>query len=174
MNDIFLEYLVKKKSKEDVLKQVLLIFGCVLTLCAATFILIFVYPRFIGLLPIIYGIVIYATVYIRRYYSIEYEYIFTNGQLDIDKILGKTRRKSVVSLLCKNIERATWRADKIRIICGSISTEREIIDTIFDPARRGKYYIDYTQGGKKYRLLFQPPEKILENMKRYNPRNINL
>ena len=167
MNDIFLEYLVKKKSKEDVLKQVLLIFGCVLTLLAATFLLIFVYPRFIGLLPIIYGIVIYATVYIRRYYSIEYEYIFTNGQLDIDKILGKTRRKSVVSLLCKNIE-------YMAPITGDISTEREIIDTIFDPARRGKYYIDYTQGGKKYRLLFQPPEKILENMKRYNPRNINL
>ena len=167
MNDIFLEYLVKKKSKEDVLKQVLLIFGCVLTLFSATYLLIFVFPRFIGLLPIIYGIVIYATVYIRRYYSIEYEYIFTNGQLDVDKILGKTRRKSLVSLLCKNIE-------YMGPIVGDISTDRKIIDTIYDVTRRGKYYIDYTQGGEKYRLLFQPPEKILENMKRYNPRNINL
>ena len=167
MNDIFLEYLVKKKSKEDIIKQILLIFGCIMTLLASTYLLFFVFIKFLWLLPIIYGVVIYFTVILRRNYSVEYEYIFTNGQLDVDKILGKTKRKSLVSLLCRNIE-------YMAPISGDISTEREIIDTIYDPARRGKYYIDFTQSGKKYRLLIQPPEKILENMKRYNPRNVNL
>jgi len=167
MNDIFLEYLVKKKSKEDVFKQVLLIFACILTLLASTYLCTFVFPKFLWLVPIIYGVVIYFTVILRRNYSVEYEYIFTNGQLDVDIILGKTKRKSLVSLLCKNIE-------YMAPITNDLDTNREIIDTIYDPARRGKYYIDFTQGGKKYRLLIQPPEKILENMKRYNPRNVNL
>lgn len=167
MNDIFLEYLVKKKSKEDVLKQILLIFGCILTLLAATYLCFFVFIKFIWLLPAIWGIVIYFTVILRRNYSVEYEYIFTNGQLDVDKISGKMKRKSLVSLLCKNIE-------YMGPITHDMTCDREIIDTIYDPSRRGKYYIDYTQGGKKFRLLIQPPEKILENMKRYNPRNVNL
>lgn len=167
MNDIFLEYLVKKKSKEDVIKQILLIFGCVLTLLAATYLCFFVFIKFLWLLPAIWGIVIYFTVILRRNYSVEYEYIFTNGQLDVDIILGKSKRKSLVSLLCKNIE-------YMAPITKDMYCDREIIDTIYDPTRRGKYYIDFTKSGKKCRLLIQPPEKILENMKRYNPRNVNL
>lgn len=167
MNDIFLEYLVKKKSKEDVLKQVLLILACIFVLFVCTVLLFSVLAKFIWILPPLYGIVIYATVQLRRRFSIEYEYIFTNGQLDVDVIYGKTKRKSLVSLLCKNIEyMAPYNGENL--------SDREVIDTIYDPVRRGKYYIDFTQGGQKLRLLIQPPEKILQNMKRYNPRNINL
>ena len=37
--------------------------------------------------------------------SIEYEYIFTNGDLDIDKSIAKSSRKRVVSIKCSSIER---------------------------------------------------------------------
>lgn len=167
MNDIFLEYLVKKKSKEDNLKRHLLLVACLLVLLASFYMCVFVFIKFLWLLPIIWGGTIYGTVILRRQFSVEYEYIFTNGQLDVDVIYGKLKRKSLVSLLCRNIE-------YMAPFNGENMSERRVIDTIYDYSRRGKYYIDYSQGGERLRLLIQPPEKILENIKRYNPRNVNL
>lgn len=36
---------------------------------------------------------------------IEYEYIITNGDLDIDVIINKSRRKRIASVQCKDIEK---------------------------------------------------------------------
>ena len=165
--DIFCEYLVKKKSSSDVMKQVILIISCIFVCLLSTYTFIFVLPKFVWLIPPIWGAVIYGTVITRRNYSIEYEYIFTNGQLDIDVIKGKLKRKSLLSFPVRNIEyMAPYN--------GTNQSNRKEIDIIHDEKRRGKYYADFTQSGVEYRLLFQPPEKILENIKKYNPRNVNL
>lgn len=165
--DIFCEYLVKKKSPSDNLKQVLLILMCVLLCAASLFFCTFIMIKFIWLVPPLWGMIIYGTVILRRNYSIEYEYIFTNGQLDIDIIKGKSKRKPMISIQCRNIEyMAPYN--------GTNMSERQVIDAIYDEKRRGKYYVDFSQNGVGYRLLFQPPEKILENIKKYNPRNVNL
>lgn len=37
--------------------------------------------------------------------SIEYEYIFTNGDLDFDKIIARSSRKRVASIKCATVER---------------------------------------------------------------------
>ena len=165
--DIFCEYLVKKKSSSDVIKQVLLVIACIWVCLLATYILIFIFPKGVWLIPPVWGASIYGTVIYRQNFSIEYEYIFTNGQLDIDVIKGKAKRKSVLSIAVRNIEyMAPYN--------GVNMSEREEINVIHDEKRRGKYYADFSQDGTAYRLLFQPPEKLLENMKKYNPRNINL
>lgn len=165
--DIFCEYLVKKKSSSDVMKQVLLIIACVLVCVVSLYLCTFVFFGYLWLVPPIWGIAIYGTVILRRNFSLEYEYIFTNGQLDIDVVKGKARRKSLISVQCRNISyMAPYN--------GTNMSDREVIDVIHDENRRGKYYADFSQGGVSYRLLFQPPEKILSNMKKYNPRNINL
>ena len=165
--DIFCEYLVKKKSSSDVIKQVLLIISCIFVCLISTYTLTFIFPKYIWLIPPIWGAAIYGTVISRRNFSIEYEYIFTNGQLDIDIIKGKAKRKSLLSFPVRIIEHmAPYN--------GANMSEREEIDIIHDENRCGKYYADFSQNGTAYRLLFQPPEKILENIKKYNPRNVNL
>lgn len=167
MNDIFLEYLVKKKSTEDNIKRFLLIIACILVLLASTYLCLLVFIQLLWLLPAIWGATIYGTVIFRRRFYVEYEYIFTNGQLDVDVIYGRIKRKSLASIACKNIEyMAPYNGENM--------SDRTVIDTIYDENRRGKYYIDYSQSGQRFRLLIQPPEKILENIKRYNPRNVNL
>ena len=165
--DIFCEYLVQKKSSSDKIKQILLIIACIWVCLLALFACTVVFFGMLWLVPPIWGIAIYGTVILRRNYSIEYEYIFTNGQLDIDIIKGKSKRKSLLSIHTRNIEyMAPYN-------CMNVA-DREVIDAIYDENRRGKYYADFSQDGTNYRLLFQPPEKILSNMKKYNPRNINL
>ena len=36
---------------------------------------------------------------------IEYEYIYTNGDLDVDKIIAKSNRKRMVSIKCSEVEK---------------------------------------------------------------------
>ena len=167
MMDIFCEYLVQKKSASDTIKGLLLKAACGLVLAMSLYFCFFMYTEFLGLVPIIWGVAIYATVILGRNFSIEYEYIFTNGQLDIDMIKGKAKRQNLTSIACKNIE---YMAPYSSLN----DTHRTVIDAIYDENRRGKYYVDFSQDGESFRLLFQPPEKILTNMKKYNPRNINL
>ncbi|MEG1887379.1 MAG: hypothetical protein RR177_04565, partial [Oscillospiraceae bacterium] len=38
-------------------------------------------------------------------FSIEYEYILTNGEMDIDKITAKRKRKRTLSFKCSDVER---------------------------------------------------------------------
>lgn len=45
-------------------------------------------------------------------FNTEYEYIFTNGTVDVDKIVNKSSRKRVVSFDCKNIEEVVKFNDK--------------------------------------------------------------
>ena len=167
MMDIFCEYLVQKKSTRNNLKKAGLILLCIFVCLISLVLCTTVFIPYLWLVPPIWGAAIYGTWYFSQNFSVEYEYIFTNGQLDIDVILGRSRRKNMVSILCRNIE-------YMAPLTSENNSGRKIYDAIYDERRRGKYYADFSQGGVACRLLFQPPEKILTNMKKYNPRNINL
>ena len=165
--DIFCEYLVEKKSTKDKIKKHALSLACIVFMLVVFYFCFFVKMKFIALIPILWGGAIFGTVVLRRNFSLEYEYIFTNGVLDIDVIKGRARRKNLVSIPCKNIEH-------MAPIRHNFSTDRKIIDAIYNEKLGRKYYANFTQGGVPCTLLFQPPEKILDNMKKYNPRNIEL
>lgn len=165
--DIFCEYLVEKKSGKDNLKKHGITLACILFLLISFCFCAVIKVRFIGLLPILWGGAIYGTVILRRNFAIEYEYIFTNGVLDIDIIKGRARRKNLVSVPCRSIEyMAPMRQ--------GFSTDRKVIDAIYNEKLGRKYYVNFSKDGAAHTLLFQPPEKILDNMKKYNPRNIEL
>lgn len=165
--DIFCEYLVEKKSTKDKLIKHGITCACILFLFIVLFVCVFIKPKFIALVPILWGGGFFGTVVLRRNFSLEYEYIFTNGVLDIDVIKGRARRKDLVSIPCKSIEH-------MAPIRHGFSTDRKVVDAIYNEKLGRKYYVNYSQSGVAYTLLFQPPEKILDNMKKYNPRNIEL
>ncbi len=48
---------------------------------------------------------IYGGVYLTKQMNVEYEYIFTNGEIDVDLITGKNSRKRLLTFNCKDIER---------------------------------------------------------------------
>lgn len=167
MTDIFCEYLVARKSAADKIKKALIVLACILFCVVSFYVCFFVKLEFMWLIPILWGAAIYGTRIACQQFSVEFEYSFTNGVLDIDKICGRARRKNLVSIACKNIEHmAPARAN--------FTTQRQIINANYDDKLGRKYYVNFSQGGTAMTLLFQPPEKILSNMKKYNPRNIEL
>ncbi|MDE7038627.1 MAG: hypothetical protein K2O98_11935, partial [Lachnospiraceae bacterium] len=96
MNDYYTEQMVKKQTdmKDIAIKAVL---------AAATivsFLIIMMYP--IGLiLPIA---MIALDVFIFGRLKVEYEYLFVNGDLDIDKIMNKSKRKKQFSMNVADME----------------------------------------------------------------------
>lgn len=104
--DTFFEQLVKmNKTPTDAAKFAGIWIAAVL-LSALLFLLIMLNPYAllaIGTLGIV-GI-IWGAVKLSGRLSVEYEYIFTNGDLDIDKIVAKSSRKRIVSVNCSLAEK---------------------------------------------------------------------
>lgn len=167
MMDIFCEYLVARKSAQDKLIKASLVVACILFCVISFYFLFFIKIQWMWLIPILWGAAIYGTRIACQQFSVEFEYSFTNGVLDIDKICGRARRKNIVSVACKSIERMAPKG-------ANFTTERKIINANYDEKLGRKYYVNFSDKGVATTLLFQPPEKILENMKKYNPRNIEL
>ena len=97
----------------------------------------------------------------------EYEYILTNGDLDIDKITGKRKRKRLLSTKIGDftafgkLEEAPEAADKVTTVL------------ITDGTNEGAYYADFRhQSAGNVRLIFTPNEKTMEGVKMFLPRQL--
>ena len=165
--DIFCEYLVKKKSFTDTLIRFLIALSCMFLCFIVLSVAVLFYRPLVTLAPLIIAGLIFGAVQLGRRYSIEYEYVFTNGVLDIDIIYARSRRKKLISVPCNRIE----HMGPVREIKVS---SNNVVDAIYDMKRGGKYLISFLGDSGKTDLYFQPPEKLVLNMKKYNPKNINI
>jgi len=94
--DLFMEQMVEKKT--DIRDKALKI--CIVTAAfslSAVIALAALYTGYAPLFIVIAG-VIWLASYILKGLSVEYEYILTNKDLDVDKITGKRKRKRLVTL----------------------------------------------------------------------------
>ena len=165
--DLFCEYLVKKKSTSDALKRTGLWALCILVCMVIAYLGFAKFHFLISAVPILIAAAIYGTVIYGRNFSLEYEYVFTNGVLDIDVIKGRARRVHLISVPCRRIE-------YMGPMPKNYTSPNKVVNAIYDENRLGKYVVTFSDHGTVTDLLFQPPEKLLQNMKKYNPRNINL
>ena len=93
--DHFAEQLVKKyhSPKDDVKKALIITGAAVITL--VSLLLTFMGFPLALILPVC---AIWAAWYLLKLSHVEYEYSCTNGELDIDKIMGQDKRKSLLSV----------------------------------------------------------------------------
>ncbi len=167
--DIFCEFIVKKKfSFLDILKLVGLVVAAIILAC--------VFLLFLGSgLGMILAVgVIYFAYILSKGVFIEFEYALTNNELDIDKILARSRRKRVITIDFKNIE-----------ICANINDEKysneykstaSITKTldVTGICDNDVYFVDFAGEKGKTRVLFQPTDKMKDAMKLINPRCIHI
>ncbi len=96
MNDIFIEQIVrKKKSSKDTLRAI----GGFVAAGIVTLISVSIIP---GLFPLVLLGTAFLAYFNSIFCNIEYEYQFTNTELDIDAIYNKQRRKKKISLNLKD------------------------------------------------------------------------
>ncbi|HPY85788.1 MAG TPA: DUF6106 family protein [Ruminococcus flavefaciens] len=163
--DNFAEQLVKKQySSSDKIKKVAVaVIGIILTaVFAVGSLMTNGLAMLIGLLIAIAAAV--GTFMLIQNMYVEYEYTFTNGELDIDKIIAKKKRKEMLTV---DIRKFTdfGKYDE----AGDESSDMTVIFAS-DNIASGEYFADFTH--EEYgntRLVFSPDEKMLDNIKRALP-----
>ncbi len=168
--DIFLEHIVKHKNNaKDTLFKIGIILVTII-ICAA--VILFLLGRLFGFELLVIAGIIYGAYHLVRSKNIEYEYIMTNSYLDIDKITAKSKRKRLISIDFKNIDICAATDDNMHK--HEFDSNQNIIKT-FDCTGDGSttvYFVDYAGEKGKNRVLFQPPSKIIEEAKKFNPRQV--
>ena len=170
--DFFTEQIVKKiKTRKDLnRRQMIIILSAVL----------FLFCMFMGFRIIAVFLPVFLLIGIGQFYgaylllsdlNVEYEYIITNGELDIDKILGEKKRSRILSTNIQKFEEfgvfdidthSDYDVDTRILACIAVDEP----DT---------YYATFTHAiyGKTL-LVFNPNEKVLELVGKYCPKKANL
>ncbi len=109
----------------------------------------------------------YGTFFLVQSSHVEYEYAFTNGELDIDKIIAKRKRKSLLSIEVNKFTDFGKYSDDIE------ETAEMTVVISSDNIASHEYYADFQH--EVYgltRLVFSPDERMIDNIKRFLPANV--
>jgi len=160
MSEFYTELLVKRKpgGKELFVKVSLI---CLILLAIPT---IFIFT--FGLVLVI--ITIGLAVFMFSRLDIEFEYLYFNGDLDIDIIYRKMKRKKVYTMNVGDLEMLApiqsmevKHYEKLRTFDYSSGT------------RSGNEYVMIvSKNGQKERVIFEPNEKIIDDMFYRAPRKV--
>lgn len=162
--DIFAEQIVKKKSTgATIALKVLIVTGIVLLSAGCLFLMLcgLVIALFIGI-----GIV-YLGYFLLSGLDCEYEYIVTNGEIDVDKIIAKRKRKRLITAKSSLFERFGKLAD-----APEPDSDATIVLAEGEGNGEENYYADFTHASiGNVRLIFTPESKIIEAVRPFLPRN---
>lgn len=161
--DVFCEFLVThKKSSNENLKSILAILVGVLITVAVLIII----PQVLFLMLIVWGLVIYFI----KLQSFEYEYSYTAGDLDIDKISGNSRRKRVYSITITEAEvvapEGSYELDNFKY-----GQMKEYDFSANDPQMKN-YILIGNHNGEHVRIKFTPNEKMVDHMRMTAPSKV--
>ena len=98
--------------------------------------------------------------------SIEYEYIFTNGDLDVDKIIARSSRKRVASIKCATVERYGKYNPAARV---SDSVKKTFMCCDADDPE-AKFIIAPTKNDGTVMIVFAPDERLRGVIEKAVPR----
>lgn len=160
MSDFYTEQLVKKQTGiKEVVIRALLVAAAIVSVLA-----VFLFP--LGLLiPII---VIALVWFAMTRMDVEYEYLYVNGDLDIDKIIHKSKRKRVFSANAKEIELlAPVDAPQL-----SPYRNARVIDMSSGSPDARRYALVTACSGEMEKLIFEPNDTIVEGIFMLAPRKV--
>ena len=159
MGEAFVEQLVPQKTTgKTMLKLAGLIALCVVSLPIGLSTGFFVLPL----------ILIFVVFYFwKRLSYIEYEYIYCNGELDIDRIAGMESRKRFISIDVRDME--------ILAPSGASALQPYQNLKVYDCSSNTgahTYEVVAERKGQKVRVIFEPNKEILDAMRLLAPRKV--
>lgn len=174
--DTFIEYMVrKKKTAVDIVKIFTAIAGAVV-LSAVIGFLVTITPSVMFVVWFAVFVALWYGVYvIISRQNIEYEYTFTNGELDIDAIYSKRRRVHTLSVrvrdfsFCAPVYDEAYRQQYL-----DVRGIKRVYSLAGDMESENVYFADFLMNGDKMRLNFEPSEKMIGAIKRFNIKNVHL
>ena len=169
--DFFNEWIVKrKKTAQDYMSVIITVMVAIMALYGV--VIQFLMGKVIYFIPVEIAVVIYVAYKIIISMNVEYEYSVTNGDLDIDRIVSKKRRKKLVSIKLRDAEYfAPFEDEHIRV--AEDTSIKRVIDASSSIDAPRLYFIIYYNNSEKTCLLFEPTDEMIENFSHYRPRSLN-
>ncbi len=162
MNQLYAEAGVKKKDTGLTLGlRLLIILGVIVGfLCL-----------FLGQVLGIVGVVLIAGMFfVYPMLNMEYEYVFVDGQLDFDRITGKSRRKTLLRI---DLEQVEIIAPINSHALDSYNYAKPEVKNFSSGDKDSKPYVIIANvESKKLKILFEPNDKMLSMIKQKSPRKL--
>lgn len=169
--DIFTEQIVKRKFNG---KDWLICLGASVGAFVLIYISIFILLP-LTMMPLIPLLVIAGCIYgiywVYSFRNLEFEYSVTNGDLTVDKIINKRRRKRVVSFDVREAEEM-GKYDANRLAQREV--DKRLIASDSDTGENAWYILARTPKYGRTLLVFNPNEKVLDGIKAGLPRQLRV
>ena len=156
--DVFIEQIVKKKyDSKDYLIFAGIVLGTLVLLFACFFVRVLAGFGFILAIGVVVG-----AYYLIISRNLEFEYSVTNGDITIDKIINRSKRKRVISFEAHSIEEmGKYNAEKLQ---GKSYEKRLFTGDSLENTE--SWYMSFHSTKTGYTLLvFTPNEKVLTAIK---------
>ena len=161
MSDLYTEVLVKKQQtgKDKVIKGVLIFFT-----------VLFAAAGIMMLLALVVGIVDY--IFIPKL-SVEFEYLYVNGELDIDRIYSQSRRKRAASYELSNMEiLAPYQSHQLDSYKKNQSIKRYNYSSGIEGQGHKPYAFVISKDNTMQMVIFEPDEVMLKDIRNRAPRKV--
>lgn len=162
MSESYLEVMVERKPSGLFLCLKYILIG----LCAVTVFASFVFGTILMFLALLFGFLAY---YVGGFAKVEYEYLYLDKEITIDKVLNKAKRKRV----------ATYSVDKMEILAPINSyhlddyknRQAKIVDVSSGYTNQpDTRYVFFYEGSQK--VIFEPTEDFVKLVKNVAPRKV--
>lgn len=161
-NEVYAEWLVKRKTPgyAYAMKGVMVVFCVIAGFLALT---------------TAFGILILAAVGAAAYFlfqnmNLEFEYLFVNGQLTIDKIMGRSRRKKAWEGTMEEIQIAA--PSDSYLLKDYERPNMKLMDFSSQISGVKTYTIIHQAGANTSKIIFEPNDQILKCMRQRHPRKV--
>ncbi|MBR1763916.1 MAG: hypothetical protein IJ746_00815 [Ruminococcus sp.] len=170
--DVFKEQnVIRQTSKNDNTRKILIVFIAVM-LAMALFLFSMMIPQLLMFGIALAALSLYGGYYFVTAQYIEYEYILTNGELDVDKIIAQRSRKRLCTV---QLSKATALGE----VSDSSDAETDGADTYVvasanDPEEQDYYLrVKHKSLGDTV-IIFTPNEEMLDLIKKSLPRTMRV
>lgn len=170
MMDVFVEQIVQKRKG---VKEWLIICGSMLAAAFLTFFFLFILPQFSafvgGFSILLAAAAWYGAIWLSRSQSLEFEYVITNGDITVDKIIARSRRKRVVSFDAQYVERmGKYRPEDH----AQKDYTKQLMVSDGVPGSEAWYMTFRHKSFGNTLMVFSPNERTLEAIKPFLPRQL--
>lgn len=162
MNQDYVEWLVKRKDPAYAW-PVRILMGI---LCAAALVMALV----VVWGPILLLIAGAATFFVFQMLSVEYEYLYVDGILSVDKILGKARRKKVLE--CSKEELLMIAPSDSYVLKDYETSGMKVVNCSSQKPEAKTFTMIYQKNGQHYKVILEPNDKLLQAIRYTTPRKI--
>lgn len=169
------EYIVKQKCEGKFLaKNILIVLGYIALALLLAVLTIALCPQelLIPIMIVAITVVVTVIIFTKKFFTVEYEYEISSGNIEFVTIYGQTSRRHTLSVDLKAFSEIGIYDDDASERMSRVTVNRNYI-YISSLSSPNIYYALFDDGEDKCILYFEAPDEAVSLIKKYNPSAIN-